>query len=201
MKNFHSHIQKINIRDGVETILRTLNEPNRNLGVTELCRILKGDTRLALEGTEPTRYEPNGRLADHHFQRILNLVNYLQTQEYLKAPESDNGALRLSLKGVAFLQKPSDLMVSTRELSLSSFDKALRNSLLQLRQGLCETENLPPFRVYTDYTIQKIVQDRPQDLPELRRIPGIGAFKAEKYGEKILKLVQKINHQQNQLTT
>ncbi len=180
---------RINIREGVLRILSTLLQLDGKCDLQTLCLILKGDDNVAPDFTGVATY---GEFAHYHHERIYHLTNYLLNHNYLKSECNHFGCLVVSEKGLAFYEMPSDLIVRTQELKTSPYDNALRAQLCDLREELCETESLPTFRIFTDYVIQRVVQDRPANLEQLQTIPGIGAFKAQKYGERILRLIQNV---------
>ncbi len=48
---------------------------------------------------------------------------------------------------------------------------------------------LPPYCIFGDRTLTAIARDRPQDLSELRAVPGVGDAKLEKYGPAVLQVL------------
>jgi superfamily II DNA helicase RecQ len=46
-----------------------------------------------------------------------------------------------------------------------------------------------PFIVFHDSTIEAIAAHRPRSIAELRRVPGIGPLKLDRYGEEIIGVV------------
>ena len=49
---------------------------------------------------------------------------------------------------------------------------------------------MPPYVVFHDATLRTIAATRPDTTAALLAIPGIGAAKAERYGEPVLELVR-----------
>ena len=48
---------------------------------------------------------------------------------------------------------------------------------------------IAPFIVFHDSTIEAIADRRPATIPELRRVPGVGPMKLDRYGEEIIAIV------------
>jgi ATP-dependent DNA helicase RecQ len=63
--------------------------------------------------------------------------------------------------------------------------EALRNT----RRELATAAAVPPYVIFHDSTLRDIAAARPRSLSELRRIPGIGVAKLERYGEAMIAAV------------
>jgi len=62
----------------------------------------------------------------------------------------------------------------------------LRNILRVLRKELAKKENVPPYLVFNDRSLEDLVEKRPLFQDELLEVNGFGSFKAKKYGPQIL---------------
>ena len=188
------HTMMIDIRKEALAILKTVATGSGQYATNTLIQILKGEVSL----TSAQHSLPElGTLSGLYPRRILNLINYLIQLEFLGYSHDGSQKLQLADSGRKFLQYPSELSVSSQALRTSPYDNMLRNRLRTLRQEICETEHLPPFRIFTDYAIQRVVQDRPAQIEELELIPGFGPFKVRKYGNQILDAVKAINQIQD----
>ena len=65
-------------------------------------------------------------------------------------------------------------------------DTALFSELRGLRAQLAREQQVPPYLIFTNATLQALCQKRPQTSKELLEVPGVGAKKAERYGEAFL---------------
>jgi ATP-dependent DNA helicase RecQ len=68
-------------------------------------------------------------------------------------------------------------------------DPQLFERLRQLRTELAEEEGIAPFVVFHDKTLRTIASHKPVTPAALLEIPGIGALKAERYGRRVLEVV------------
>ena len=66
----------------------------------------------------------------------------------------------------------------------------LFDALRVLRRRLADEQQVPPYVVFHDATLRTIAATRPTTSAALLAIPGIGAAKAERYGEHVLDLVR-----------
>jgi DNA helicase-2/ATP-dependent DNA helicase PcrA len=65
----------------------------------------------------------------------------------------------------------------------------LSNALRAWRTARAKADAVAPFIVFHDATIEAIATRRPRSIAELRRVPGIGPTKLDRYGEEIIGVV------------
>jgi ATP-dependent DNA helicase RecQ len=77
------------------------------------------------------------------------------------------------------------------EIKLSPEDERLFKILKSFRFRLSEEEDVPAYIIFHDSVLKYIAKQRPKTKEELLQISGIGNKKYDKYGEDILKIVNK----------
>jgi len=65
----------------------------------------------------------------------------------------------------------------------------LSNALRAWRTARARADSVAPFIVFHDSTIEAIAARRPRSIAELRRVPGVGPLKLDRYGEEIIGVV------------
>ena len=68
-------------------------------------------------------------------------------------------------------------------------DPDLFERLRQLRLKLADEEGVAPFVIFHDKTLRTIAGHKPETLAALSNIPGIGEIKVERYGRRVLRVV------------
>jgi len=66
----------------------------------------------------------------------------------------------------------------------------LSNALRAWRTARARADAVAPFIVFHDSTIEAIAARRPRSIAELRRVPGVGPMKLDRYGEEIIEVVR-----------
>ncbi len=74
-------------------------------------------------------------------------------------------------------------------VSLSGADADLFEVLRAERKSIADEQGVPAYVVFHDATLREIATRRPDTTEKLLDVPGIGAAKAERYGERILAAV------------
>jgi DNA helicase II / ATP-dependent DNA helicase PcrA len=65
----------------------------------------------------------------------------------------------------------------------------LSNALRAWRTARARADAVAPFIVFHDSTIEAIAARQPRSMAELRRVPGVGPMKLDRYGEEIIGVV------------
>ncbi len=65
-------------------------------------------------------------------------------------------------------------------------DEELREYLREWRRAAAKTEDVPAYVVMHDTALEELCHRRPSSLADVRRVPGFGERKTEKYGPAIL---------------
>lgn len=69
-------------------------------------------------------------------------------------------------------------------------DQALFEHLRSVRRRLAREANVPPYVVFSDFTLKEMVRIRPRNEQEMRAISGVGNRKWERYGEIFVEAIQ-----------
>ena len=141
--------------------------------MTGLVKALIDSGHLQVEGTEYPTLDVTRR-----GQEVLQgtcAVAVKQAEEV----QPDSSAEQPSLKRAAFVAAPRTLPA----------DPQLFERLRQLRTVLAEEEDVAPFLIFHDKTLKAIASHKPVTPAALLEISGIGALKAERYGRRVLQVV------------
>jgi DNA helicase-2/ATP-dependent DNA helicase PcrA len=66
----------------------------------------------------------------------------------------------------------------------------LYHELAVWRRARAEEDEVPPYVVFDNKTLDAIARTRPQTLRDLSQLPGVGPVKLERYGDAVLALVR-----------
>jgi ATP-dependent DNA helicase RecQ len=141
---------------------------------------------------------------------MTGLVKDLIDSAYLQVEGTEYPTLDVTRKGQEVLQGISAILLKQTEKSqpdlpgkkpfregtmavvipkASPADPQLYERLRQLRTELAEEEGVAAFVVFHDKTLKAIAGYKPVTPAALLEIPGIGALKAERYGRRVLEVV------------
>lgn len=70
-----------------------------------------------------------------------------------------------------------------------TYDQQVYDQLVNWRTDISVADKVPAFVVFTDATLVAIAESMPTDLQQLRKLPGIGPKKLERYGADVLAIL------------
>ena len=68
-------------------------------------------------------------------------------------------------------------------------DEKIRYKLKDYRLKVSNKDNLKPYMVFSNDTMEEVISAKPRCIDELMKIKGFGPVKCEKYGEDIISIV------------
>jgi hypothetical protein len=83
------------------------------------------------------------------------------------------GNIGITDKGIAYLSDPRQVRVNSSLLIKSWFEIELIQALKQVRKEKADQAGVAPFRLYTNYTLSRLVATMPRDADRLEEIEGL----------------------------
>jgi ATP-dependent DNA helicase RecQ len=143
------------------------------LSVTSLVKALIDSGHLQVEGTEYPTLD-----VTHKGREILQGVS-AEVSNHLEEPQSDSPVAK------PFRERMSSVVAPRA----APVDPQLFERLRQLRTELAEEEGVAAFLIFHDKTLRAIAGHKPETSAALLEIPGIGDLKVERYGRRVLQVV------------
>lgn len=116
------------------------------------------------------------------------------------------GTLKVNDKSRAFLKKPylvevalnhdyeddgTEVDVEEAQAARSVVDPALLEILKSMRKKAGQDNNLPPYVIFQDISLEEMATKYPISMEELSHITGVSKGKAERYGRKFIETIKK----------
>jgi ATP-dependent DNA helicase RecQ len=121
----------------------------------------------------------------------------LITQGILKQTDGDLPQVQLTDRSEAVLKGKEPVFLRAAKEQSKSKKQApdqehpeLWENLKKLRKRLADEQQVPAFVVFSDATLIELVKQLPLQLEHMRRIPGFGEVKLEKYGKEFLEVLK-----------
>ena len=113
----------------------------------------------------------------------------------------NNSALQLTEEARPVLRSEVKLELATPRFTFSAsaysqkqastrYDKDLFARLRFLRKQIADKENIPPYVVFNDATLEEMAQFTPTTKAEMLDINGVGERKLERFGDAFMSLIQ-----------
>lgn len=135
--------------------------------------------------------------------RWLDVAGQLESAGHLRrAPRSDGGGLSMTDTGREILygtrtfsmveaprKTPRAASRESRE-PLREDQEQLFQVLREVRRTVARTQGIPPYRVFSDRTLQVMARNRPLDAAAFLRCHGVGERKGELYGGQFIAAIR-----------
>jgi len=169
-----------------------------------LVNLLVGDNNADLKNAKHDKLDVFGQGMVNDVKHWHAVLRQMLIMGFLAKDIDNYGILKVTPKGYSFLEKPYSLLL-TKDHDYDSLDDGdsakgaaktdaldvlLFSMLKDLRRDISKKENLPPFVIFQDPSLEDMTIQYPTNLEELKNISGVGAGKAAKYGEPFVELIQ-----------
>ena len=195
----------------LKILIQTVLDTNEKYKSKEIVKTLVGakNALILSHKTHEKNFFGIGKDKGPKFWMAL-LRQSLISGYFIKEIES-YGIIKLTLKARHFLDNPGSFLITadhdyeSKEPHLLSIksqgntDKVLMDQLRSLRKQVAREEDVPPFAVFQEYSLQDMALKYPVSFQELNQINGVGEGKARRYGSKFIDLIQKYV-EENQIT-
>ncbi|HHF1962612.1 TPA: DNA helicase RecQ [Haemophilus influenzae] len=121
-------------------------------------------------------------------QQVISELNpTLQLTESAKVILKGEEELELAMPRISSISK---IVHNPQRQGVANYDKDLFARLRFLRKQIANKENIPPYIVFNDATLQEMAQYMPTNNIEMLQINGVGSIKLERFGLPFIKLIQ-----------
>jgi ATP-dependent DNA helicase RecQ len=195
-----------------KAVLETVSWCRGRFGVSRIVEILRGSRSKAMQAYGAEDCPTYGMCRTRSKSSVTGLVRELIDSAYLQVEGTEYPILDVTRKGREILQgigavvlkqaeEPQSHLPVTKSfrekavpvpavvLRTSPADPQLFDRLKQLRTELAEEEGVAAFLIFHDKTLKAIAGHKPVTPAALMEVPGIGALKAERYGRRVLEVV------------
>ncbi|QEQ60315.1 DNA helicase RecQ [Haemophilus influenzae biotype aegyptius] len=111
----------------------------------------------------------------------------LQLTESAKPVLKGEVSLELATPRISAISK---IAHNPQPQGVANYDKDLFARLRFLRKQIADKENIPPYIVFNDATLQEMAQYMPTNNIEMLQINGVGSIKLERFGQPFMALIQ-----------
>ncbi|MBE9491824.1 MAG: DNA helicase RecQ [Bacteroidetes bacterium] len=189
--------------DYIKLVLEAVLEVKQLFKAKHIINILVGKNTTIIKSFKHNKLDVFGKGSDND-ERFWSAVIRQALIQHLIVKDIDNyGLLKINKKGHDFLKQPYSIMLAQDHdyeneeedeffadtHKTSTTDSTLFTMLKDLRKEISRKEKLPPFIIFQDPSLEDMAIQYPITHDELLQITGVGAGKAQKYGNPFLGLI------------
>ena len=171
-----------------------------SFGISYTVDVLRGSEAAKILGNRHHLLPTWGKGKDQPTKEWRWLASALVTEGYLRQRVEKFNTLAVTEKGWEVLRNERNVLLyrtrrpepekSAKERkergALPEEHRELFNQLRSLRKSIADSEDVPPYIIFGDRTLQEMASLLPNDRETLLEINGVGQVKARRYGDLFL---------------
>ena len=190
--------------EAVVNVLETILAVKEKFKADHISNILSGKVTAAIKSYKHHKLEFFG-IGEDKDDKFWNMViRQALIAKFLTKDIENYGLLKITTKGMEFLENPTSFMLAedhdyadtTDEENAfgartAAVDEELFSILKDLRKKISKQKDVPPFVIFQDPSLEDMAIQYPITIDELQNISGVGAGKAQRYGEEFIDIIKK----------
>ncbi|MEO8591339.1 MAG: DNA helicase RecQ [Flavobacteriales bacterium] len=191
-------------KEDLALVLKAVKESKQRHRAKFICDLITGTETSEIKNYKGDTLKVFGEGSDkdtHHWMAVVRQAN---VGGFLHKDIESYGNLSLTEQGKKFLAKPTSIKFA-KERDYSDYeggddepiggrseavaDEKLMKMLKDLRQQVARKNNLPPYIIFQDPSLEEMTIRYPITIDELTQVSGVGPGKAQKYGKPFVDLI------------
>jgi ATP-dependent DNA helicase RecQ len=198
--------EKFEGKDYICTVIETVLAINQLFKPKHIINVLMGKATTPVKTCKHHQIEVFGKGADHDEKFWNAVIRQCLVERLLTKDIEEYGTIKVTKAGKEYLTNPrsikmskdhdyddpnSDVHMAAIGQGTSATDKVLFALLKDLRKEIARKNNLPPFVIFQDPSLEDMAIQYPLTLDELKNITGVGSGKAMKFGKPFVELIKR----------
>ena len=198
--------KKHEAKENVIKLLSVVKDTKEKYKSKDIVKAITGEENALLK-SHKTHLQPFfGCGKEKNSSYWMALLRQVLVVNFIRKEIEQYGVVKLTDKGEQYLANPKSFMMTedhvysqdhtsdiiTNEASSGAVaDEKLVRFLKDLRKKVAVKQNVPPFAVFQDPSIDDMALKYPITIDELTKVHGVGEGKARKFGKEFLNLISK----------
>ena len=198
---------KVDARNEMKLALCTLSEIGDKFKSDHLINVLTGKTTAMVKSYGHNKLAQFGAGSEHDGKFWGAVIRQALIMGLIDKNIENYGLLSINASGNAYIDSPVPVMVtldhdydaeeqeSDASIQLGkgggAADEELFAMLKDLRKKVAKKNNLPPFVIFQDPSLEDMAVQYPITIEEMQNISGVGVGKAKKFGAEFIELIKK----------
>jgi len=198
--------EKLDVTDSTKLAIKTIQALKENHDLPYVVKVLLGKKGKEITDFKYDKLEFFGKGADQDEHYWNSVIRHAMLMGLLDKDIEQYGLLKITKAGHDFLKKPvalkvsinhnyeddgTDVVVDDGAGSRGALDPAMLEILKDLRRQVGKQNNLPPYVIFQDFSLEEMATKYPITADELINIQGVSKGKADRYGKKFTDVIRK----------
>ncbi len=197
---------KMNASEQVQLAIEIIQTVKQQFKEDHIIDILTGDKTTSIIKFKHNKLKQFGEGQEFNKKFWSNVIRLAIFEGLIIKDIENYGLLKVTPKGEKYLSNPYTINIAKPVTDDSdedsdmmdevvpkgdAIDKTLFSLLKDLRKTISQKENLPPYIIFQDPSLEDMCIQYPTNIEEMTHISGVGTGKAQKYGKPFAELIKK----------
>ncbi|MCB0651856.1 MAG: RecQ family ATP-dependent DNA helicase [Saprospiraceae bacterium] len=195
--------EKVEAKDDLELCLKTIVELDENYGIKTLLEFITGKETKQMKDFRFDQKELFGIGREKDITFWSSVLRSALLNNYIYKDIETYGLLKMTEKGKTFLKKPHSFLIpinhnyddQTAALNepvqkTAVLDELLMDMLKDLRRKEAHKQNVPPFVIFQDPSLEDMATQYPITMDDMTKITGVSKGKAIRYAKPFLDMIR-----------
>lgn len=197
--NCNNEIECTDITIEAQKIMSCIIRMNQRFGSGLITDVLRGAKTQKIKELGFDKLTTYGVMKGYPVDTIKEIIGFLIAEGYLIPMGDRYPILNISSKAKDVLTGQASITIKRVILKDNVIkgdgkgqdpDKGLFTLLKAVRSKIAEQQNLPPYIIFSDATLNEMCKRYPTTPERFLRISGVGERKLEKYGEQFMGIIR-----------
>jgi ATP-dependent DNA helicase RecQ len=197
---------KMNASEQVQLAIEIIQTVKQQFKEDHIIDILTGDKTTSIIKFKHNKLKQFCEGQEFNKKFWSNVIRLAIFEGLIIKDIENYGLLKVTPKGEKYLSNPYTINIAKPVTDDSdedsdmmdevvpkgdAIDKTLFSLLKDLRKTISQKENLPPYIIFQDPSLEDMCIQYPTNIEEMTHISGVGTGKAQKYGKPFAELIKK----------
>ena len=200
---------KSEAKEELSLLLKAIGGTREKFKAKEVVKTLRGEQNAIMISHHTADLPVYGQGKHKSEAYWMALIRQANVAGYLKKDIETYGVIKITPQGEEFLQHPRSFMM-TEDHSYTDRpkpvmaapkdvvnDTALKSLLVKLRKEIADKNEVPPYTVFQENSINDMTLKYPISIDEMINIHGVGEGKAKKHGPAFISLIKRYVEENN----
>lgn len=192
---------QVEAREELMAVLETILAVDEKFKSDYIVTMLIGRSTDEIRSRSHHKLEIFGAFKDADERHLATVIRAAGLAGYIDKDVENYGILRLTDAGRKYMKHPVSFKITEdNDFSESDYveeqgggtgatDPELFSILKDLRRDVARHNNLPPYVIFQDPSLESMATLYPISIEEMQTIPGVGAGKARRYGKPFAEVI------------
>ena len=200
---------KVEAKEELLLLLSTIEQTREQFKTKEIVKTLVGQQNAIINSHHTTQLPIFGQGKYKNEAYWMALIRQANVAGYLKKDIETYGIITRTDAGLAFQTKASSFLMTEDHAYTDKAKPAvsiprdtvndipLKKLLLKLRKDIADKNEIPPYTVFQENSINDMTLKYPITVEEMINIHGVGEGKAKKYGPQFINVIKQYVEEHN----